>query len=84
MINDHNHFLFSGDSEEEKAHWIKCEKNHDPFILVSSKGEFFYELFFDITNLTSSEKISEISSELYEFYKSYAAFFLFDNSLWSD
>jgi len=70
-----NLFVYAGDEKIEKAHWVACEKLKQPFILITSKGPDFDEIFFDITNLTSTGTSQDISRNIKKFYETYISFF---------
>jgi|GEM_PF-453536 len=71
-------FIYNGSENEKEDHWKTCEKNKAPFIIIDDKGEFYSELFYDITNIASSNQLELISDKIKTFYSSYVEFSCFD------
>jgi len=67
-------FVFGKNKEEEIKHWNKCERYRIPFISVVDKNKTEVEVFYDITNITSSEKLENISHKVKRFYTLYLEF----------
>ena len=65
-------------SENQKKHWLRCEKNKDPYIVISDYNERYKQIFYDISNYKID--LDEVSQSVQTIYKSYIDFFLISYS----
>lgn len=61
-------------SKDHDRHWDICEKNKDPFIVVSELNKEYKQIFYDISNYKI--ELEDISNSVKSIYKSYIDFFL--------
>jgi hypothetical protein len=55
-------------------HWIKCEKNKLPFIILQQKGKNYTEISYDVTNYNID--LDGVSESIKNIYKEYVKFSL--------
>jgi hypothetical protein len=72
---DNEKFVYGDAGQFEISnHWVKCEKNKSPFIIVQQKGKNYTEISYDITNYNVD--LNNISESIKSFYKGYIEFSL--------
>ena len=61
-------FIYKKDKNSD-THWIFCESNHAPFIVLSTINDKYTNIFYDITNYhLALEQISDDVKKLYSVY----------------